>query len=129
MDSLRIYDKDIQEKFPNKNINKHIDMGKLNEKINEFIENGDHALGVELIRYYHWQLALCKEARRIISEQTIRYAHYESMETEIDFNIMQKITWDKMKVDLFNKLFFIFQEQDSITKNEFKNLLNVITLP
>ena len=133
-DSLRLYDKDIQEKYPNNRVSKHIYSDDLNKAINDFIETGDVALGIELIRYLHWDGMLCKEGRRIISEQITRFQSYEAyqqMEEELDLSMVQKVTWDKLKTNLLNELFFVFQNQHSQTLaySELKNLLSVMGLP
>lgn len=131
MENLKIYDKGVREKFPNNRIGKHISVDLLNEAINEYVETGEHHLGVELIRFYNWNVSLHKEMIRIISEENSRFQCYDAYlqtEKELDFNVIQKVTWDKLKVDLLNKLYFVFQSQEAITYSELRNLLSVMDL-
>jgi len=120
---LKLYDKKTAEAFPINQVGKHIDDGELNCKINEFIESGEHSLGVELVRILHWKMSLAEERARIISE-TAKQNEYANISE--DFSVLYKIARASVKTDLLNKLYFIYDNQGTIGYQELKNLLDVI---
>ncbi len=126
-ESLRIYDKDIQEKFPNR-IGKHAPVKVVNKAINDYVDGGDHHLGVEIIRLLHFKQAIAEERNKYLSEQCGRYARYEAEEKELDFEAIRKVTKDQVRVDLLNRLYFIFEERKSISYDELSDLIKVMEL-
>ena len=127
-ESLRLYDKDIQDRFPNNKVNKHIHPDDLNKLINEFIEKGEHSLGVEIVRLLDWKTQSKQWHINLLEDAVSRYEAYSQMEIDNEFEVIRMVTWRKFKTELLNELFFIFQKQGTITYAELKNLIEVITL-
>ena len=106
---MDLYKKETQIKFPQDRANKYIYEKDLEPLIDEYIETGEHTLGVQLVRLLHWQRDSAKEISRIVSENMKNltlFEYYMGLDAD-EKQALMNVGEQRTKQNLINKFYGI----------------------